>query len=436
LFANNKCNTNGEVWIVTADVEFFGKIDLYMLSEVTDSCFILKSLEDRDKIILANIKAKFFRKFQKRKNNKSLAVLELTENGNIYFLSNKMNLREMDENSNDTIKGSIYGANNANIGKLIAIRTNLSKNNLQPIADYKQIFDRISYITSNKIYNPALAGSKKWRKFVKNGAAKSSFIVDDLEFLLLFFSNVNKVGFSHYSLTKDNVNLEQTLYEPQIEDKIVNDSIIYMRFKSLSGTIEEIDSLFNKYVGYKNTHWVIDLRNTPGGKFETAYQLADHLISKTKDIRINAGAFVCRPYYENAAFKNNRENYYTLQKNDFSNFAAKLEEKQAVRIEFVPQKTIQSKIYILTSEKTASACEPLINGLKGLTNIQIIGEKTAGKILSSSTFSLGDGFFLILPTADYLTNEWKSLENVGVKPDIKVKAKEALDYVLNKLITP
>jgi C-terminal processing protease CtpA/Prc len=101
-----------------------------------------------------------------------------------------------------------------------------------------------------------------------------------------------------------------------------------------------------------------------------------------------------------------------------------------VKIQFKPNRPVQSKIYLLTNKYTASACEPLVHGLKNTGNIQVIGEKTAGAMLSPTLYDVGNDFFLIVPTADYLTNEWTSIEGVGVKPDIEVKSKKALDFVL------
>jgi hypothetical protein len=425
LCADNQITCEDNIWKVTADIENMGKINFYMLPDTVKSTTILKSLKDRDKVILGNWKAKLFRLFQKRENKSSMAVMELTENGKIHFLAMTLSLKEIGKISEDTIKGTIYDADSTDsVGKFTAIRTNWTKSNLPPIADYKQISDSIISITTGKIYNPALVKNKKWLRFSNNIRTKSAKVYDDLEFMLLFFSQVNTVGFSHYALLKTSVDLEKTYNEPQIECEIFSDSIVYMQFKTLSGRAEEIDSVFIQYADYPC--YIIDLRDTPGGKFETTYKLASRLSQQNSP----AGTFVCRRYYEDSAFRNDKDKFYILEEKDFSHFAAVLEEKQAVKIEFESQNSIQSKIYILTSKRTASACEALVSGLKREKNIQIIGEKTAGNMLSPTVHSIGNNYFLIVPTADYLTNQWESIENTGVQPDIKMKAKKALDFVL------
>jgi hypothetical protein len=425
LFAENKKAQEDNLWIVTAEIENTGKLNFYTLLDTTNSPALLKTLKDRDKAVLGSFKARLFRLFQKRKNKSSMAVIELTENGTIDFLAMSMSLKEVEKISKDTISGIIYDSSLKNkTGKLIAVRTHLTKNNLSPFANYQQIADSIIALTDRKIYNPALVKSKGWRQFSNNIRSKSAKIQDDLEFMLLFFSQINKTGFSHYALVKTDMDLEKTLNEPQIECKVLTDSMVYMQFKTLSGRIEEIDSVFTQYAGYPG--YIIDLRNTPGGKFETTYRLASCLSQQNNP----AGTFVCRRYYEDATFRNNTNNFYVLKEKDFSHFATVLEEKQAVKIVFEPQNPIQSPIYLLIGNRTASACEPLVYGLKGEKNIQIIGEKTAGAMLSPTVHAIGNNYFLIIPTADYLTNQAKSIEGVGVQPDIKVKSEKALEFVL------
>lgn len=423
LYATN----NSDVWIVTADMENLGKLQFYMLSD-QKSGQVLKSLPDRDQTILGKTKATLFRWMQKRKNKDSMAVIELKNNGRIDFLAMQMTIQDIDFQENDTIFGNIFDRNSKNkIGQLLAVKTSLNSNILSPLTNYTQIVDTVVSITENKIYNPALVQTKKWLSFVRQLQSKSKLIYDDLEFLLLFYAHVNQTGFSHYALLKTKPDLEQSINEPQIECEVLQDSIIYMKFKSLAGQTEEIDSVFQQYGSYPIV--VIDLRNTPGGKFDTTYRLAAYLANKKCD----AGIFVGRKYYENTIFRNNRDNFEILQERDYDDFTAILELKQAVKISFEPQNPLHSKIYILTNQNTASACEALVQGLKGLNNVCIVGERTAGAMLSPTVYEAGNHFYILVPTADYLTSEGKSIEGIGVQPDIKTKSGSALKTVLHSL---
>jgi C-terminal processing protease CtpA/Prc len=60
----------------------------------------------------------------------------------------------------------------------------------------------------------------------------------------------------------------------------------------------------------------------------------------------------------------------------------------------------------------------------------IVGEKTAGAMLSATPFTLTDNYTLILPIADYYTADKLRLDQVGVEPDIEVASDKALEHVI------
>ena len=86
-------------------------------------------------------------------------------------------------------------------------------------------------------------------------------------------------------------------------------------------------------------------------------------------------------------------------------------------------------VYVLIDGNTGSASEPLVWHLQhgGAT---LVGEQTAGAMLSSSRFDAGHGWWLILPVADYYTAEGKRLEGHGVQPDHPSTSGEALETAL------
>lgn len=64
----------------------------------------------------------------------------------------------------------------------------------------------------------------------------------------------------------------------------------------------------------------------------------------------------------------------------------------------------------------------------------MVEEKTAGDMLSSTFIDIQDSWVLVVPTADYYTSDQFRIEGNGVKPNVKVKSKRALEYVLDKMI--
>ena len=90
-----------------------------------------------------------------------------------------------------------------------------------------------------------------------------------------------------------------------------------------------------------------------------------------------------------------------------------------------------AKVYLLTSERTASAGEHLSLSLKRTGRATLIGETTRGAGHYGGVQDLGHGYAAFIPvgrTFDPDNNQgW---EAVGVKPDVAVPADKALDEAL------
>lgn len=96
---------------------------------------------------------------------------------------------------------------------------------------------------------------------------------------------------------------------------------------------------------------------------------------------------------------------------------------------FVPGKTMAGKpIFVLTSKRTFSGGEEFSYDLKVLKRATIVGETTGGGAHPVAAHRIDDHFIIGVPFARAVnptTNtNW---EGVGVEPDVKVPAEEALD---------
>jgi hypothetical protein len=91
-------------------------------------------------------------------------------------------------------------------------------------------------------------------------------------------------------------------------------------------------------------------------------------------------------------------------------------------------------VYVLTSAHTFSAAEAFAYDLQALKRATIVGEATAGGAHPASEGRLGDHFAINVPWGNSINpitgTNW---EGVGVVPDVKVPASDALDAAL-KLI--
>ncbi|MDQ4120825.1 MAG: S41 family peptidase [Acidobacteriota bacterium] len=93
----------------------------------------------------------------------------------------------------------------------------------------------------------------------------------------------------------------------------------------------------------------------------------------------------------------------------------------------------KARIFLLTSNKTASAGEHLSLALKRTGRATLIGEKTAGAGHFGRTTALGGGYRAFIPvgrTFDPDTD--KGWEQTGIEPHVKVPAEKALDEALKR----
>jgi len=103
-----------------------------------------------------------------------------------------------------------------------------------------------------------------------------------------------------------------------------------------------------------------------------------------------------------------------------------------------PQR-FHERVVILANEHTASASEMVAAFAEENKLATIVGAKTAGRLLSGTTFRAGNGYFLGLPVAAYLTWQGSLIEGKGVEPDVAIEntaesLASGVDTQLNKAI--
>jgi C-terminal processing protease CtpA/Prc len=80
-------------------------------------------------------------------------------------------------------------------------------------------------------------------------------------------------------------------------------------------------------------------------------------------------------------------------------------------------KEFHGKVILLVNRHTASAAEMIVAFARENNLARIIGEKTAGKLLSATSVKVGQGFRLALPTGAYYTWRGSVLEGTPIEPD-------------------
>jgi C-terminal processing protease CtpA/Prc len=81
------------------------------------------------------------------------------------------------------------------------------------------------------------------------------------------------------------------------------------------------------------------------------------------------------------------------------------------------RKVFHGRVTLLVNRHTASAAEMIVAFARENSLANIIGEKTAGKLLSATSVKVGHGFRLALPTGAYHTWNGMVLEGMPIEPD-------------------
>jgi C-terminal processing protease CtpA/Prc len=84
-------------------------------------------------------------------------------------------------------------------------------------------------------------------------------------------------------------------------------------------------------------------------------------------------------------------------------------------------KPFQGRIILLVDRHTASAAEMIVAFARENNLATVIGEKTAGKLLSATSVKVGQGFRLALPTGAYYTWNGSVLEGTPIEPEERVE---------------
>jgi carboxyl-terminal processing protease len=208
-----------------------------------------------------------------------------------------------------------------------------------------------------------------------------------------------------------------------------DDAILTVNTMMGLDTIEEIDTAYATIAEKGADSLIIDLRENGGGAFAIR-PLVGHVI----DQQFDAGGFVSQRW--------NAENDHAPTASDLKTvepwdgwsiraFWADVQAQPLTRMRFAPVEPVfEGPVYVLISKRTASAAELAADALKISGRAVLIGETTAGEMLSQKIYDVPGGFHLSLPIADYYSAENGRIEGVGVAPDIETDA--AMDTALSQ----
>ena len=196
-----------------------------------------------------------------------------------------------------------------------------------------------------------------------------------------------------FDVTRETVEQESVAAEKLPEDE----SIGYIRITSFrNDTAKEFKNAVKDLKGSGCERFIIDLRSNGGGLTNESIEIADYLLPECKIM--------------------------SEKKKDGSETVYNSKESSA-GIEYV----------VLTDENTASASEILTAAIKDNKGGTVIGKKTYGKGVTQLSHKFKDGSAIKITTTEYFRPNGKTVNEVGIEPDIEAEFDEALDVAIQEL---
>src|SRR4051812_27936371 len=191
-------------------------------------------------------------------------------------------------------------------------------------------------------------------------------------------------GMMRFDLIRDLIRVTQV--EHKVLDAGPSAKVGYVRVKQFSkGIASDVADAMREMSGKGATSWVLDLRGNPGGLLEEAVQLADLFVDNGTLVTTVSG----------------RDREARRAERGFGDTA--------------------SSLAVLVSGNSASASEIVAGALKNLDRAAIIGTRTFGKGSVQELYDNEDHSKLKLTIAQYLTPGDRSIQNLGIVPDIQLQ---------------
>ncbi len=187
-------------------------------------------------------------------------------------------------------------------------------------------------------------------------------------------------GLLRFDLVRDIIRVSQ------VEHKLLDRGVGYIKVKQFSkGITTDVADAMRQMSAQGATSWILDLRYNPGGLLEESVQLSD--------LFVDSGTVVT-----------------TVSGRD----------REARRAEHGFGDTT-SPLAVLVNGGSASASEIVAGALKNLDRAIVIGTRTFGKGTVQELYDNEDRSKLKLTIAQYLTPGDRSIQNLGIVPDVALQ---------------
>jgi carboxyl-terminal processing protease len=174
-----------------------------------------------------------------------------------------------------------------------------------------------------------------------------------------------------------------------VKSRMLDNNIGYVKIIQFQGqTADELEKALKTLESKGMNKLVIDLRNDPGGLLDASVDVSSKFMPKDKLVVYLQGR-------------------QTTDRKDFLTTGSDIARTYP--------------IVVLVNTGSASASEIVAGALQDSKRALIVGTQTFGKGSVQTVFPLESGGGLRLTTAKYYTPSGRSIQNVGITPDVEVK---------------
>lgn len=187
-----------------------------------------------------------------------------------------------------------------------------------------------------------------------------------------------------YTLTRDVINVKTVL------DRMIDDKIGYIRISSFSEkTGEEFRKAMSELESKSMRGFVLDLRENPGGVITGCVEVAKEIVPKGPIVSV-------------------------------------IQRDGSKEVYFSELEQTKYPIVVLMDQNSASASELLAGALQDTKAATIVGTKSYGKGSVQTVMPMFHEDGLKLTIAKYYTPNDRSIDGVGIEPDVEIKSDRLL----------
>ncbi len=314
-----------------------------------------------------------------------------------------------------------------------------SRKNEKINQDLAHVADSISKLMSEYHYNPAELSTDKYIELEEKIRELAGTAETKEEFIKGFNTLWQDGPFSHVRLAmaeRPAGEMADFIDSLRVGDHTVslewveNTAVLTLTTMTGVDTKEGVFKAYQDIAANKPHSLIIDLRNNTGGTF-AGVPLVGHVLTDSAD----TGMFVSRKWWtdhKEIPGLNDIQDLTPWQGWSIKSFWHDVQEVPLTRVKFMPMEPhFDGQVYVLTSKQSASAAEFAVDALAQADKVTIIGETTAGEMLSQKMYDLPHDFQLSLPIAEYYSTRIGRIEGRGVEPDISIDQSVAMELAFS-----